>query len=103
MTHELKHPLQMRGRGTPSKGDGHFDTVRLVVHTTSENHCLVSLLVTDLRGGVSKDTRLGECWISKTDDVGRPRPPYRLLQAALEKLLAQPGARLLPEGYDSPA
>jgi len=99
MAWELKHPLALRGREIRNSGSAGFDTVRLVVHQTSEGHALVSMIVTDARGGTAKDTRLGECWIPSRDDLGRPHAPYRLLQLALMKLLAQPGARLLPDDH----
>jgi hypothetical protein len=103
MTHELKHPLQTRGRGLPDRGADNFQTIKLLVHKTSEKTCLVSLVVTDAYGNKCKDTRLGECWILSHDEVGRRYPPYRLLVIALEQLLAQTGARLLPETTDTPA
>lgn len=101
MSWERKHPLALRGRSLPDRGADHWQTVSLIVHRTSEGHSLVSMVVTDNRGNSCKDTRLGECWIPSYDDMGRQHAPYRLLQLALMKLLAQPGARLLPDGYDT--
>lgn len=103
MSWERKHPLQARGRDLPNRGADYWQSCSLVVHKTGEKTCLVSLMVTDARGASVKDTRLGEAWIRSRDELGRPLPPYRLLQLALEILLAQPGARLLPDGYDDPA
>jgi hypothetical protein len=103
MSWELKHPLQARGRSLLNRGGNDFQTVRLVVHITSEKTALVSLLVTDGRGAECRDSRLGECWIATVDQVGRRHSPHRLLQAALEQLLAQPGARLLPADATPPA
>jgi len=103
MAWELTHPLAPRGRDLPNRAERPFDTVRLVVHRSGPDHFLVSLMVTDHQGNQVKDSRLGECWVPAVDHVGRPQQPYRLLQAALEVLLAQPGARLLPETTDTPA
>lgn len=103
MSWEKKHPLHIRGRDLPDRGADRYHTVSLIVHKLSEKQCLVSLVVTDSVGNKVKDTRLGECWIRVDDEMGVALPPYRLLQRALEKLLAQPGARLLPDGYDTSA
>jgi hypothetical protein len=100
---EKQHPLQTRGRELPNRGADHYQTVSLIVHKTGPTQCLVALVVTDGQGKRCKDTRLGECWIDRLDSVGSPLSPFRLLQSALEKLLAQPGERLLPEGTDTRA
>ena len=96
---EKKHPLQLRGRGVRNSDPGAYHTAQLIVHKTSGTHALVSLVVTDGRGRQLKDTRLGEAWVPMKDNVGRDHSPYWLLALALEKLRAQPGARLLPEGH----
>jgi hypothetical protein len=100
MSHERKNALSLRGRELPNRGADHWQTTSLVVHKTAGNHCLVSLIVTDRQGNKCKDTRLGECWIVALDRVGRPLSPVHMLHAALEKLLTQPGSRLLPETPD---
>lgn len=100
MSAELAHPLQSRGRGLPNRAPDAFHTVKLVVHKMGDDSCLVALVVTDGGGHSTKDTRLGECWIRRCDETGTPHRPYRLLQLALEKLLAQPGARFLPDSRE---
>jgi hypothetical protein len=59
------------------------------------------MVVTNGRGHMLKDTRLGEAWVPMRDAVGREHSPAFLLGLALEKLLHQPGRKLLPEGTDT--
>lgn len=103
MSHEMKHPLALRGRDLPDRVGSPWQSVMLIVHKTGGNHCLVSLVVTDRYGSKCKDTRLGECWVVALDSVGRPLPPMQMLAEALSKLVLQPGARLLPDAHTLPA